>query len=238
MIEIIKKLFHEAGYIVEEIQPEFESNIEHLSFFAKVTKEDRFDFFLVIELKEVKIVESILQKVVDKYFEYIVETNHEQGIDKNLSLLILLQEDSVQLENKLNTFVYDLEEDPYDFKKYVLSYTKEQFSLVEKQIKNEDSFTNVFQQIIQNKEMFSEFKSPSNKEACLIYDLISKCFIKLHFLTMEIDTLKLSNLENEIENELTVYQLEIRDKIISFESKDEMNLELLLEKLEVVEEGE
>ncbi|MDT9025097.1 ABC-three component system middle component 1 [Rossellomorea yichunensis] len=238
MIEIFKKLFHEANYNIEEIQPEFEDKIDHGSFFAKVSKQDRFDFFLVMEFKEVKIEESILQKVVDKYFEYIVETNSEQGIDKNLSLMILLQEDTVQLENKLNTFVYDLEEDPYDFKKYVLSYTKEQFALVEHRIKNEVNYTHVFQQVIQNKEIFSAFKNSNNNEARLIYDLISKCFIKLHFLTMQVDTLNLSNLENEIINELAPNEQDIRDKIISFESKDEINLDRLLEKLEVVKKGE
>ncbi|SDC91574.1 hypothetical protein SAMN05421663_10575 [Terribacillus halophilus] len=238
MIEIIKELFWEASYIVEEIQPEFKSDIEHLSFIAKITKENKFDFFLVIDLKEVNIDESNLHDIIDDYFEYIVDKNEEQGIDKNLSLLILLQKDTVKIDRDLTSFVYDLEEDPYDFKKYVLSYTKEQFSLVEQQFKNENSITSVFQRIIQNKNMFSEFKNTTNKESQLIYDLISKCFIKLHFLSLQIDTINLSNLESEIREELTQYQLDLREKIISIESKEEINLELVLEKLGVVEEDE
>lgn len=241
MINIIRKLFQENNFKVSTLEQKLifhDSQILHNSFFAKNMKPEKIDNFLVIELKDQSINDKALQDMLDDYFGYLIIENSQQGIDKNISLLILIEEDSVKLNKEFNLFVYDIEEDPYDFKKYVLPYTKSQLFLLKQKTTNENSYTDLFQKILSNKDLFLKFKKHTNDEEVLLYDIVAKIFIKLHFLTLQINTLSLSNLEKEIESQLSQKQIAIKDKVIAVESVDKLNIDELLEKLGVVDKIE
>src|SRR5690606_2843725 len=102
--------------------------------------------------------------------------------------------------SKIQSLVFDIEEDPYIFKKYVLTYTEEQKNLLLSLFKEsgKDAVTPYLNNILYDTEKFSAFKNREKTENALLYDIVSKIFIKLPCLGIENQHKDMDMLLNDI----------------------------------------
>jgi hypothetical protein len=236
MNNLIKSIFKEAGFdLYDGIN--FKGNLSaNFSFFTR-TDNKKFDFYLVANFKEGEIGLEGLQEELDQCFDSILIEMSISGIDKNLSFLLLLETESINYSKERTRYIYNLEEDPYDYKKYVLTYTKSQFEYLELRLNeiNEVPLINNLNYFLQEKRLFTSFKkkqedrrSIENQEAA-IYDLVSKIFIKLPFLSVIIKQENLVSLKKEIDEKLNQTQAKIVNLMLEQYSKDpELNINDIL----------
>ena len=129
--------------------------------------------------------------------------------------------DEYELSNK----IYDIEESPYFFKRYVILYTEEQKKLIEKIeiekyldiLSNKDNFRNYKKNKKGEENFNSEFK-----ENELIYDIISKLYIKIPFLVYNFnDNEKLPILRERINKILDNDQKNIVNTLVSIDLEND-----------------
>jgi hypothetical protein len=204
MKSLIKKILEGKGFIVDE-------NIlkDEGSLLSRRTENNKFDFLTVmlIENKDIKT-----EKIKEKIEEYLLKIVKNQqifvGVEKNLSLLLLIEVDSLENSREIAALIYDIEEDPYDFKKFVLTYTKHQVELLKSYIgTSEGNVISCLNDILNNPTTFSKFKNHEDSEEVLIYDLVSKLFIKIPFLNLDNNQQAITNLYEKI-----VERIDDRDK--------------------------
>lgn len=201
---LVKRILVEKDFIIDERILEDES-----SLLASRTENNKFDFLTVMFISKDEINRENIKKEIEKYLLKIIDTQQSYvGLEKNLSLLVLLEVDSLEVSKEITSLIYDIEEDPYDFKKYVLVYTNEQVSLLESyKGTSEVDIIPFINNILNNSTVFSKFKNNEDSDDVLIYDLVSKLFIKFPFLNIENNQQSITNLFEEI-----VEGIEERDK--------------------------
>lgn len=147
-----------------------------------------FDFLTVSFMSQDQMSEDILAENIERFHSEVSEEKGAiVGMDKNLSLLIMLKVDSLDHPPSIQSLIFDIEEDPYTFKKYILTYTSEQESLLTSLFKesDQDDATSFLYNILYDTEKFLTFKSRETNENALVYDLVSKMFIKLPYLSIK-----------------------------------------------------
>jgi hypothetical protein len=195
MKSLVKKILTEKNFIIEESIMEDEH-----SFLASRTENNKFDFLTVMPIRKDEINREVIKEKIERYLLKIIETKQTfVGLEKNLSLVVLLEVDSLDISKEISSLIYDIEEDPYDFKKYVLVYSNEQVSLL-KLFKgtSEGEIIPFINNILNNSQVFSKFKNNEESEDSLIYDLVSKLFIKIPYLSIDNNQQTITNLFEEI----------------------------------------
>lgn len=240
MRKIINSIFKEADFEVNE-KINFRGNFSaNFSFFTR-THNNKFDFYLVANFKEGEVTLEDLEEQLDQCFDSILEEINVTGIDKNLSFLLLLETESINYSNEQIKFIYNLEEDPYNYKKYVLTFTKPQVEVLESELKKaEIPLIITLNNLLQEKKLFASFKKKeeergtSEKQDVLLYDLLTKLFIKLPFLNVIIKQESLVSLKNEIDKSLNQNQAKIVNLILEQHMNDpELHIDDILNKLGV-----
>lgn len=184
----------EKDFIIDESIFEDES-----SLLSRRTENNKFDFLTIMFISKDEIRREIINEKIEDYLLRIIETQQTfVGIEKNLSLLLLIEVDSLEYSKEIAPLIYDIEEDPYDFKKYVLPYTNQQVSLLKSYKDTSEEDVIPFLNNILNSTLFSKFKNNEECEDVLIYDLVSKLFIKIPFLNIENNQQTITNLFEEI----------------------------------------
>ncbi|MEK4382281.1 ABC-three component system middle component 1 [Aeribacillus sp. FSL K6-2848] len=234
MKQIIEKIFEEKDFLIDK-----ELLKDRNNFFAERTNNNKFDFFVVMfESLDSFEKENVEKKIENFLTEIIITKTNYLGIDKNLSLLLLLNIPTNEYTKQLNNLIYDFEEDPYDFKKYVLVYTDKQVALLKERLtQSGENILNYLQYTLLNADKFTAFKQGISSEETLEYDLITKLYIKLPFLNINYETKQLSNVEEEIKQGINKEDYEIWEKLIQYQNEelieDELDLDLLLQELGV-----
>ncbi|MBY0202732.1 ABC-three component system middle component 1 [Paenibacillus cucumis (ex Kampfer et al. 2016)] len=201
MKQIIEKIFYEKGFKIDN-----ELLLNNNVFFAERTANNKFDFFVVLFKKTEEITED-LDDEFSNYLNLIVQRRQNYiGLDKNLSLIIFIECNSLEEHKKIDSIIFDIEEDPYDFKKYVLVHSLDEVKeLSENLSDNELKVTDYIEQKLVDSELFSDFKKGKKNGVITEYELITKLYIKLPFLNLRNlsrDTLDLSALiKTEIKEE-------------------------------------
>lgn len=195
MKEFMQKILLEKGFSIDENCLKDEG-----AFQADRMNGNGFDFLTVFFINQDQMSEDILTENIERFhLELSKEKGEIVGMDKNLSLLIMLKVDSLDYPSTIQSLIFDIEEDPYTFKKYILTYTNEQESLLTSQFNESDqnviSFLN---KILYDTEKFSSFKNKSINEDTLVYDLVSKMFIKLPYLSIKNQHKEMDFLLNDI----------------------------------------
>ncbi|CAH2715079.1 hypothetical protein BACCIP111895_02263 [Neobacillus rhizosphaerae] len=241
MYNLINSIFKEAEFEMNErinLRGNFSANF---SFLTR-TNNNKFDFYLVANFKEGEVNLDSLKEQLDQCFESILEEMNVTGIDKNLSFLLLLETESINYSKEQIRYIYNLEEDPYDFKKYVLTYTQSQVEALERHLKEktEVPLTTTLNNLLQEKKLFAYFKkkeedrSTTEKQEVLLYDLVTKLFIKLPFLSVLIKQKRLVSLKHEIDESLNQTQARIVNLILEQHSNDrELHIDGILTTLGV-----
>lgn len=199
MIELINSIFEEKGFEQKE------DSLEGKKYYFSTRKsESNFDFFVIIDQDIKKLNIETFNEWSSLLIDKLVSENPIPGIDKNLSMIILLKSDGESDDKGIQKIISEIEEDPYYFKKNVLTYTEEQ----EKKLTFLDlnkSIVNEIENYVGNKQKFYEFKNNSANTLELnsnLYSLISKIFIKLPFLSVPIKKERLSNLSDKIREQI------------------------------------
>jgi hypothetical protein len=221
MYQFIKSLFGEKDFRIFEANEGFIiNNIDTEKYFLAKNNIDRKEYYLVVFLKNInglQLLELINGEYMRKCFTAIKlnDNLYEKEMDKNSSIICCLEsdlfdesgldDDSKQKLDLLMKAIYEVEEDPYFFKKYVLTYFKDQIDEINHEIAEtvftEPRLTSYLQTSLNNSETFKRYKENSISQRK--YDLICKLFIKLPFLkltNLEISTLR--NLKDKITEEL------------------------------------
>lgn len=228
MIDLIKTIFENNEYVIKgDILPNFE--VIEIGFLASLENEKigKYNYYLVIQINDLKTFHAQSEKALFKdLFNYVKSLEiYKSYVEKNLSLLILWKPTSLdleKLENKdrpLRQFISDIEENPYFFKKQVLCYTEQELKLLQDRLKGSDTTIIKKLQIeLNDKSGFEELKT--DKFNPTAYSLLSRVFIKLPFLEMEIKKSQLEPLSEKI-NQAIDGLTTFRDIIINSPSDDE-----------------
>ncbi|MNW44345.1 hypothetical protein D3C74_215750 [compost metagenome] len=176
MKEIISKVFNESDFSIRSMR---DSTIDH--FFAS-SNNDRVSYFLVVFIKESQTELNI--DTLNSNYDLIkkLETGYDNQMDKNLSMVICYKRDSLSIDENINRKIFQIEEDPYFFKKYVFTYTELQLQLVSHNLKGHKSYLEYLYGIINEPTYFHEHKEKPYTET--EYNFVSKLFIKLPFLSL------------------------------------------------------
>lgn len=200
MKEVIKKIFYDYNFEERELSLFANDDI----FFAVNLSKDCLNFYIVLFIDEIN--EDFLDVQVSEYYSAIkgLEVGYDERMDKNLSMLVCLRNDDVTLKKELIKKVFEIEEDPYYFKKYVLTYTEEQYQELLKYFHEnymkESSI--ILNNIVNDIHLFNLFKKEPNDYSNSLFNLCSKLLIKLPFIVFERGEQKIENLTEVIQNDL------------------------------------
>lgn len=238
MINFLSSLFEEFQYSIVENS----DNILDLSYsgiFVKNPKEPVTEFYLVIKIDDLSGITSSESEIIDEIYQRIrnIERNKSGylGLSKNTSLIILWEIDSHDDLDKKRKVIHEIEEDPYQLKKYVLWYTAEELEELN-DVLDDNSYSSI-QDVILDTEEFSNFKTIQN--ASSYYSLLSRIFIKIPALNVEVNVEKLYDLQEKINESLSRESLKNLEEFILEQelSNDESQKQFLEALLSNFEEG-
>ncbi|OHO72663.1 hypothetical protein HMPREF2580_04040 [Staphylococcus sp. HMSC036D05] len=201
MRDILQKILEEKGFSIKDQSYDNEEVLQ-----ANRTDNFAFDFLTVLFLDEKKFSRSTLNEYIEKLFkEYSQQSELKMGWDKNLSLLIMLKVESISISTEIQSLIFDIEEDPFMFKKYILPYTNKQEDIFSEQLGryNENKILEFLNFILYDSEKFSIFKTKKYYDEYLLYDLVSKLFIKLPYLSIINQNKEIHTLMTEIDESFT-----------------------------------
>lgn len=167
MIELINEIFIYHQFI--------EKQTEDGILYSKIDNYKYYWFVVYIE----KLVGEDIIKLQDNWFEKCKELTKDKDFDKNVSLLIITKRDEDDIEKK-NIFL--IEEDPYQFKKYVLTYTDDSLIELKKNLSSNEAESLL--DLIVNEEIFEKYKNNYSNYSWL--NLLFNIAHKLPFLDIKI----------------------------------------------------
>lgn len=221
MIELIKKIFIDSQFQIDD--KFYITSNDYQILFANRTEKNKFDFYLIMILKEKDLKLGKLETTFEKALEKILYTYKYPGLDKNLSLLLVVEREVLDYTEEFSRKIYHFEEDPFYFKKYMLPYTLEQYDSLKKTLNSNMNVIEQLDNLISDKNLFSEFKESKNinrSKNGMIYDLISKIYIKLPFLKLKVNKEDLPNISKEINEGILSEDKEIVNKILNMDYED------------------
>jgi len=209
LINLIDKVFLNNGY--ETVSFEHNYNELMTKLFKPQVAEKKAEYYLVVECKEAtsQYAEKLLVEWADGLHLKVRENPIvDRVFSKNCTMIICWPELAITSKQ-----VFQLEEDRYNFKKNVISYSLEE--LADLKEKNSD-FT-----VVQLNELvgqgdgtyFQRFKEKS-AELENYYSLLLKIFIKIPFVTYLHDPKRLFDLDSSLtanlsKNELVLYEFSL-----------------------------
>lgn len=177
MKEIINNLFNYHNF--EKI------DIGKYSLFFKDVRGNIRYYWLIIE---VEVFDSdLILAFQDVWFEECKKEIKDKDFDKNASLLIIYKREETDIKKK---HVFKIEEDPFQFKKYVLTYTDD--SLVNLKAKIKDDNSEMLLNLLVDENIFNEYKDTHQNHSW--HNLLYNIAHKLPFLNINVTINQ--NLEN------------------------------------------
>lgn len=226
MKSFIAKLFKENGFKEIEIE---NTHKDDITFFGNYSN-NLTNFYLLLYVD--KIEENFLTERVPNYFSAIktIKEGYDERIDKNLSMIVCYRESVEEDITKQNKIYFDIEEDPYYFKKYLLSYSDMEEEKLLELLYEEDSTTELINNVVTNTEYFEKFKSEVVTDSSILYKICSKMMIKIPFINLNYIKDELENLSDKISTIMDEKDLdEFRNMILSneFTGDDEILKKIL-----------
>lgn len=218
MITLINKILFSNGYERLDIEP----SSSNVIFYAFCLPEGhkREEYFVTIQLQEQSdtAAQELLHEKAQILFEEISNSGKVgRPFEKNCTLLICHEEEKISRQT-----ILALEEDHYNFKKNVITYTSNELESLESYIienEIEKITNNIISEIINSNSgrKFLTFKNDhTNKKD--YYSLILKTALKLPFITYTPQEQQLTNLNDEIDKSLSLYQSTIYSQLMAYDS--------------------
>ncbi|PAF35684.1 hypothetical protein CHH58_15830 [Terribacillus saccharophilus] len=225
MKNIIDKIFNDNDFIKLYISDKYNNQI---SYYANYSKKAA-NFYLVVYLSEIE--SNFLSEQVPDYYDAVkeMESGYDERMDKNLSMLICINSDRFD-NNTLSDVVFELEEDPYFFKKYVFEYNRVQLEQLEILFNNIKDSNSTLNSIVNNAKYFLDFKSSNKNTETLLYEICTRLMIKLPFLGLNKQQEDIEDLSQEINKVLNDEQLlELNSNLMDVDVNDVDLIEQLIE---------
>lgn len=177
MVDVINSILHELDY---ETIAQTELQFEEKSYYLKINRNRniRCQVYIILQMLESQLPQSEKIKefiiAISNYFQNVEDYISE--MDRNTSLLLIVERDIPSiLTDKVKI---EVEDDPYYFKKYVLTYEKTELLQLKKAYEEVGQTPNEFiHSYIFNKGKFNVFKKNTQDEH--IYRIVSEIAIKL-----------------------------------------------------------
>ncbi|WDL84068.1 hypothetical protein IU367_07800 [Aeromonas bestiarum] len=235
MINIINNILSSNGY--KQVNIEFPLNSQAFYLFCPCEESKREEYFVTIQLQTQSdaAAQAILEETVQELFEAICNSGKvDRSFEKNCTMFICHEEEKITRQTILS-----LEEDQYNFKKNVITYTQDELATLKAYIsenKIEKITNDVINMIITSEDgrNFLAFKE-NHASSKGYYSLILKTALKLPFITYSPQEQQLTNLNSEIENALNSYQSSIYSRLL--ESEIEWTDENIHQQVSIIWEG-
>jgi hypothetical protein len=225
MIHIINNILSSNGYKQVDIDISFDSHTFYL--FCPSEESKREEYFVTIQLQTQsdKAAQTILEEKAQELFEAISNSEKvNRPFEKNCTLLICHEEEHISRQT-----ILALEEDQYNFKKNVITYTPNELAAFKVHL-SESAIGKITNEVINkiiNAEDGADFLAfkvvqKNNKEQTKIkvyYSLILKTALKLPFITYCPQEQKLTNLNSEIESSMSPNQSMIYSRLMETETE-------------------
>ncbi|MGF6130984.1 hypothetical protein QF019_006233 [Pseudomonas frederiksbergensis] len=205
--EILRNIF--LNHDLSEIPMKL--NIENYMIFVfePLPELKKQEYYVIIESMEQseEATNFIFDELSDLLFEKIrISDNIESYFVKNCTLIICCEKSKTS-----NKLILSIEEDPYNFKKNIITYTKGEITSLNETINKTDStlkLTNEQINNILNGESGNLFRSFKEKSSNInsYYSLLLKIVSKVPFATYQPAKKSLHDLDGDIEKELTKEQ--------------------------------
>lgn len=212
MKELIGKIFKNNNFelLGEFDNIDFYNNKDYTSFYLvnyiDLTKYSNDKYFEELnELEDRYIGRENQVRLKDLLYENIDNDEDKKALDKNLSAVYVIKvNDSKKFYDNRN-LIYEIEESPYFFKRYVLAYTQEQLAELKNTISNGDIYAEIYTDEYLSKfvDDFDEYKKLMNNEGDGYYELLVRLFCKLPFLNfITSNEISIDSLEKKIEDRI------------------------------------
>jgi hypothetical protein len=206
---LLKSLFEAYRHTVYEVK--FEGG---KLYFAVSPPE--YDAFYAAVFLQCGFPENFLEKEIPRYSAEIMrffEGKYRPEIPKNTTLLICIDVTGGE-HPQLREDIHRVEEDPFDFKKHVLIYKKDQVhTFMEAWRRSGMNLREFLQRQLYDREQFAQFKqAPDNFS---LYHLVTQLFINIPFLRLDPPQSNFGDLSQRIEESLKkqgLYELFTRVK--------------------------
>lgn len=182
----------------------------------------REEYFLTLELTDTsnKMLQQFLDEKAQEIFEDIQNSGKvEMFFEKNCTMLICLN--SAKLDPEL---VLALEEDPYNFKKNVITYSAGELAALNSYLMNHSITTfggDIINDILNANDGRDFLAFKYQKDRNTLYDLAIRVLLKLPFLVYSPREQKLENLSGQIDDAIPDDKYEIFNQMLNADWTDE-----------------
>ncbi len=181
-----------------------------LEFYApdKVSEMLQNDYYLVVYVADESSLKQILQNQ-QQIFEYLLKSfNSYDNLRKNITAIICLDTDMQFIREKtspLHLALQEVEEDPYYFRKIVLTYNNNQLKAYSGEFA--DINNKLLQEYVSLPTNFDNYKkllleSTGNELNSDLYCFVSNLFLAIPFLNIDAQTSHKSNIVNDFHDAL------------------------------------
>ncbi len=217
MIDIINNIFASHGY--KKVNVELSLDNLSVCLFCSAEESNREEYFVTVQLQieSDEAAQTILEEKAQELFEAISNSGKvDRPFEKNCTMILCQDEGKIDTQT-----ILALEEDPYNFKKNVITYSSSELDALRVHLaesKIEGITNRVINEIInaEGGKGFLEFKD-NHMTSKGHYSLILKIALKLPFVTYNPQEQQLTNLSLEIEKSLSPAQFSIYSQLVDSE---------------------
>ncbi|MEB8433872.1 hypothetical protein OO007_16665 [Cocleimonas sp. KMM 6892] len=226
MLDILQKLCESNKFVVHE----FESNIEDVNSKIVVPNSDNNnqEYYFILECKSVNdtLITNLTNDHAEKFMDKLEELEFtDESLRKNCTMILCCENSNISEQTLLQ-----FEEDPYYFKKNVITYSKEELLAFEQELNNQYS-NEYLNKLLMSDGLFELFKTHSLGNDSY-YPLLIKVITKLPFIHYLPQQNQLNDLEEFVKTELDESSI----KLLDFICREDENLseEIIDEKISTV----
>lgn len=146
-------------------------------------------------------------------FNELCRKNEYPPLEKNSSLLILVESNSIEDLERLQSQILVLEEDQFFVKKYILIYTTTGLSKISELSSNEE-----FQSRINNSQSFEKLMKDGLSQDLEEYLILLQLFIKLPFLKLKSEEDSFVGLQEKLKDVLST-DLKVYEEVLASTEK-------------------
>ncbi|MBZ9622142.1 hypothetical protein G9F71_004615 [Clostridium sp. FP2] len=195
------------------------------SVFTYRKNDTKIEFFIVVSIDQKDFLSIDENKIFSDINKSLKNTlSYTAEVDKNTSLVLCVAKDSKLTSfDELEKKELRIEENPYFFKKYVLTYdekiAQEVFGEVLKTYNESSSLTKYIESIVTNPERFRNFKiNAINNED---YMLLSKIVMKVPVMPVKVpDNQSIKSLESMIQDNVISKNLQKSQGLVAILSSE------------------
>ncbi len=170
---------------------------------------DNQEYYLILECEQAD--DDFIEKLANEHAEKLMDELEElectdESFRKNCTLILCCESGRISDKSLLN-----FEENPYFFKKNVITYSQNELSSLRNEINNSFDNEKLNQLLMKNNGNFFEYYKTLSLEDGNFYSLLIKIFTKLPFVHYLPQPNQLENLETFVRSELDQSDLKLID---------------------------